>query len=127
MAERVDARDVMDANAWTSKAFRATILGHFRRLGPNAWDDYEFIPSDPEPIDVFPGVRIQMERGGAEFRMRRKGKVLRLRWLPQQEDLERLGTRTSNVQRTHFLANYVEGLAEAPGIGPAAYIAKKLS
>jgi hypothetical protein len=122
MSERVDARDVMDANATTKRAFRASVLGHFRRTGPNSWDDYEFVRAEPgEAFDVAPGVRVQLERQGPVLRLRSMGRVLRVRWLPAEG-----GSASDSEQRDSLLRDYVESQSEAPGIGEAAFIASKL-
>ena len=79
--QRIDARDVLDANARTAVNFRARICGHFGRTGPNTWDDYVFQPvENGEIVDVLTDVPIQVESEGAEFRMRRHGEVERLIW-----------------------------------------------
>jgi hypothetical protein len=78
----VDARDVLDADAVTSRPFPGRIVGVFRRAGPNAWDDYVLVEEDGGPIEVFAGTPIQVESEGATFRMRRKGEVVRVAWTP---------------------------------------------
>ena len=70
MVETIDSRDVLDANARTCRAFRARILGHFRRVGPNKWDPYRFVRAEgDQEIDVLPGLKIQVEEYGAVFRL----------------------------------------------------------
>jgi hypothetical protein len=85
MPARVDARDVLDADATTSRAFSGRVVGAFRRSGPNSWDDYVLVDEDGGPIEVFPGVPIQVE-DGASFRMRRQGEVIRVAWTPDDGD-----------------------------------------
>ncbi len=46
MPRRVDARDVLDADATTSRAFSGRVVGVYRRSGPNAWDDYVLVDED---------------------------------------------------------------------------------
>lgn len=82
MPRRVDARDVLDADATTSRAFTGRVVGVFRRAGPNAWDDYVLVDEDGGPIEVFAQTPIQVEREGATFRMRRRGEVVRVAWTP---------------------------------------------
>jgi hypothetical protein len=82
MPRRVDARDVLDADATTSRAFSGRVVGVFRRTGPNAWDDYALVDEDGGPIEVFARTPIQVEREGATFRMRRRGEVVRVVWTP---------------------------------------------
>ena len=119
--QRIDARDVLDANAKTAMNFRARIVGYFRRTGPNTWDDYVFQPAENgETVDVLADVPIQVESEGAEFRMRRHGEVKRLVWHPA--DGETPGPNT----RARFLVKCVRAFSEDQGIGPAAVIASKL-
>jgi hypothetical protein len=82
MPRRVDARDVLDADATTSRAFSGRVVGVFRRSGPNAWDDYVLVDEDGGTIEVFAETPIQVEKDGATFRMRRKGEVIRVAWAP---------------------------------------------
>jgi hypothetical protein len=84
MPRRVDARDVLDADATTSRAFSGRVVGVYRRTGPNSWDDYRLMDEDRGPIEVFPQVPIQVEADGAVFRMRRKGEVIRVAWTPDE-------------------------------------------
>jgi hypothetical protein len=78
----VDARDVLDADATTSRAFAGRVVGFYRRTGPNAWDDYAVVEEDGGPIEVFAQTPIQVEGEGATFRMRRRGEVVRVAWTP---------------------------------------------
>ena len=84
MPRRVDARDVLDADATTSCAFSGRVVGVFRRSGPNSWDDYVLVDEDGGPIEVFGETPIQVEADGATFRMRRKGEVVRVTWIPEE-------------------------------------------
>jgi hypothetical protein len=84
----VDARDVLDADATTSRAFSGRIVGVFRRSGPNTWDDYVLVDGDGGEIQVFAETPIQVERHGATFRMRRKGEVVLVAWTPEEEGPE---------------------------------------
>lgn len=86
MARRVDARDVLDAEATTGRAFPGRVVGVFRRTGPNDWDDYELVEEDGGPIDVLAGVPIQLEPAGPRFRMRRRGEVVVVEWTPDDGD-----------------------------------------
>lgn len=123
--DRIDARDVLDANARTARSFRARICGRFRRAGPNAWDDYRFeAVTDGAIVQVLPGVSVQVETSGAQFRMRWHGEVVRLEWQPEAEDG---GTPVADADRhRRFVAHCVRPFANAPGIGAAAGIAKAL-
>jgi hypothetical protein len=88
MPRRVDARDVLDADATTSRAFSGRIAGAYRRTGPNSWDDYVLVDEDGGTIEVFAGTPIQVEKDGATFRMRRKGEVIRVAWTPRAGECE---------------------------------------
>ncbi|MFO1153687.1 MAG: hypothetical protein U1E42_08505 [Rhodospirillales bacterium] len=119
--EEIDARDVLDVNARTAVNFRARVVGHFRRKGPNSWDNYVFCPvENGETVDVLAAVPIQVESEGADFRMRRHGGVERLAWHPDDDD-----TSGPDV-RARFLAECVRAFSEDQGIGAAAVIASKL-
>jgi hypothetical protein len=83
MSRRVDARDVLDADATTSRALTGRVVGVYRRHGPNAWDDYVLVDEDGGRIEVFAGTPIQVEADGATFRMRRKGEVALVEWTPE--------------------------------------------
>ena len=126
MGRRVDARDVLDANAKTRRAFRGRIIGHFRRTGPNAWDDYEYVSDDDgSEIDVLPGLYVQMERVGADLRMRSHGRVIRVRWIPQDKDLRRTESNAPSALRQWFVERFVETFEDS-SLGGAAVIARKL-
>jgi hypothetical protein len=90
MPREVDARDVLDADATTSRAFTGRVVGVFRRAGPDAWDDYVLVEEDGGPIEVFARTPIQVEREGATFRMRRRGEVVRVAWTPDDGEDERV-------------------------------------
>lgn len=125
---RVDARDVLDTNAKTKRTFRARIIGHFRRSGPNAWDDYQYVSDDEAvEIEVSPTLDVQVEAWGVELRFRRLGRVVRLRWLPDAEDEPLIRGLSPQKLREYFLGNYLETFDEALGMGAAAVIASKLS
>ena len=122
--ERIDARDVLDANAKTACALAARTVGRFRRSGPNAWDDYLFESiAVGEVLDVSAGVPVQVEPEGAVFRMRCHGEVLRLAWQPAPGGGE---CNDAAGLRTRFLATCVQPWGEDAGIGAAAVIAEKL-
>jgi hypothetical protein len=123
----VDSRDVLDVNARTTKEFGATVRGHFRRTGPNSWDDYEFVSDVPETIQVAAGIEIQLERGGTDLRLRRSGKVFRVRWEPTLEEAASLSNAEPTRRRAHLVAHYLDVDPTTPGIGVGAFIASKLS
>ena len=82
MIPRVDARDVLDENATTARGFSGRVRGRYRRTGPNGWDDYVLVEEDGGPIEVLAGTAVQLEAEGAVFRMRRKGEVVVVAWVP---------------------------------------------
>ena len=82
MTRRLDARDVLDADAITARSFWGRVLGVYRRTGPNSWDDYALVEKDGGPIEVFAETPVQLENEGAVFRMRRKGAVTVVAWVP---------------------------------------------
>lgn len=121
MTLRVKASDVLDPNAVVRMGFRAKVLGHFRRAGPNRWDDYLFVEEDHGEMDVLPGVRVQLEARGAELRIRSRGRVLRVR--PIQRGVGKL---TLRERRARFIAEHLNSFDESPGLGAAAFVAKTL-
>lgn len=126
MPERVDARDVLDANARIKRTFSAQVLGYFRKAGPNAWDDYEFVRTQPEPFEPYPGAEIQLEPHGTEFRIRRDGRVIRVKWSPGENDPRTVRDDPAE-RRRYFTHTYLEQYDDAPGIGAGAMIARKLT
>ena len=124
MAKRIDARDVLDPNGKTKRTFHGRIVASFRRTGPNSWDDYERVPGDGGAIEVMPGIRIQVEPKGTEFRMRRQGAVVAVAWAPT--DAEQAEMAGGGDARALFLDRHVAGFQNKPGIGAAAVIASKL-
>ena len=82
LTRRLDARDVLDADATTARGFSGRVLGVYRRAGPNSWDDYVLVEEDGGPIEVLAGTPVQLESDGAVFRMRRKGEVTLVAWVP---------------------------------------------
>ena len=127
MIQRVKASDVLDANAVVKRAFRGKVIGHFRRVGPNRWDDYVFVRDDQGELDVLPGIRIQLERQGAEFRMRSSGRVVRVRWESSLAGESVPDASSPRRERDAFVAHYLEAFDEAPGLGAAAFVARNLT
>jgi hypothetical protein len=109
MTRRVDGRDVLDADATTSRAFSGRVVGTFRRTGPNSWDDYELVEQDGGPIEVLPETPIQLESVGAAFRMRRRGEVIVVAWVPAPGEIER-----GSDARTRFLERCVRNEDPTP-------------
>ncbi len=124
MGKRIDARDVLDPNGNTKRLFHGRIVASFRRIGPNPWDDYERVPGDGGPIEVMPGIRVQVEPEGTELRMRWHGNVIAVAWAPTEEEQAELAVGGDG--RALFLERYVTGFQNKPGLGAAAAIAGKL-
>ena len=123
---RVDARDVLDPNAKTLRSFRAQVVGYFRRMGPNSWDDYKLVMKEGAVIEVNPKLRIQLEKHGVDLRMRKDGRVVRVRWIPDDDEAEELKRASPDERREAFCERYLEVFANARGAGAAAVIASKL-
>jgi hypothetical protein len=113
----VEARRVFQPNARTSRAFDARITGTFRANGPNPWDTFRFVPEEGGPFRVFPGLEVQVEPQGAALRLRVKGKVRRLEWVPEAPCAD---------IRAAFLDGCVTGFRNRSGIGATAFIARTL-
>jgi hypothetical protein len=126
MLETVDARDVLDANARVKAELSAQVVGYFQRTGPNAWDDYQFVREDQGGLKVLPGIQIQLELDGTDFRMRKEGQVLRVRWTPDARDPAELADQSPAERRSYFIRTYLVDDNDAPGMGAAAWIAGKL-
>jgi hypothetical protein len=107
MSKRIDARDVLDPNSRTTRPIAGRITGHFRPLGPNAWDDFEFVSENEGAIDVLPGLEVQREDNAPAFRMRWHGRVVRVAFDPAHADA-------------------LVPFASDPGRGAAGVIAEKL-
>jgi hypothetical protein len=125
MSRRVDSRDVLDPNGSTKRGFAGRVVGRYRRLGPNAWDDYELLPAEGESLRVAAGVKIQVEESGARFRMRRRGEVLLVEWTPSAAERAALAAAPRDLHAA-FIEGCVEDYASPPPLGLAAVIAKKL-
>jgi len=120
----IDARDVLDPNAKTRRSFKGHLVGRFKKTGPNSWDDYQVVAEDGGPIDVFPSVKVHVEERGAKFRMRSRGEVLLVQWIPSDEEMAALGEDPD--LRQPFLETCVDSFGYKKGIGVTAYIAKTL-
>jgi hypothetical protein len=121
MPRRVDARDVLDADATTSRAFSGRVVGAFRRSGPNAWDDYMLVDEDGGPIEVLAETPVQVEADGTIFRMRRKSEVIRVAWAPDDG-----GSEAGDDLRARFLKSCVRDEDPTPEGNLGAWLHGKL-
>jgi hypothetical protein len=125
--ERIKSSDVLDVTHHTVSTMRGRVVGYFRRLGPNSWDDYGFVAEPGEDIELVPGVPVMLESRGAELRVRSKGHVVRVRFVPSEVDRPQLPEDASNVQLRRYLAEQVLGVVgEESTLGVSGVIAKKL-
>jgi hypothetical protein len=127
MPERVNAKDVLDANARIKRTFTATITGYFRNTGPNPWDDHEFIRVEQGTVETYPGCSVQLEEQGTRLRMLKEGRVIRIAWAPGDDDPESIRNGSPGERRRYFVKTYLEAYDEAPGLGAAAVIVRKLT
>ena len=124
MGRRIDARDVLDANARTVRGFSGDVVGYYRPTGPNAWDDYEYVAETGGRIEVMPALNVQVERWGIALRMRSRGRVVRVQWRPSDEERETFKGKAALRER--LLTHYVEPFDHQAGVGASAFIAGKL-
>lgn len=124
LGEFVCSRMVLVPNGKTKRNFPGRIIGHFRRVGPNPWDDYLFVSEPGGPIDVSPGIKVQIEPSEPRIRMRMRGKVVVVEWVPTDADQADMGE--AGDLRTALLDNYVEHFGNKAGIGVVAFVAKTL-
>ncbi len=122
--KRVDTRNVFKANAIVRRSFTGRIVGRYRRLGPNPWDDYAYQATPGDTITVLPGLKVHLERAGATMRMRHRGQVVVVAFAA---DGEETGPAVPEGDRPgRSLQDYVRKFANKPGAGVGAAIATKL-
>ena len=122
--KRVDTRNVFKANAIVRRSFTGRIVGRYRRLGPNPWDDYEYRAAPGGTLTVLPGLKVHLERAGATLRMRHRGQVV---VVALAADGAGTGPAVADGDRPgHSLQDYVRTFANRPGAGAGAAIASKL-
>lgn len=124
LGEIVCTRKVLVPNGKTKRNFAGRIVGHFQRVGPNPWDDYQFVSEVGGPIDVFPGIKVQIDPSEPRIRMRMRGKVVVIDWAPTDADQANMGE--AGDMRAALLEGYVEHFGHKSGIGVAAFVAKTL-
>ena len=106
----------------TARHFRARVVGHWRRTGPNPWDKYRYCSEAGDEVDVFPGLKVKIERFGAMVRMRRRGRVERVEWISGGAS----AGATPRELRAYFIERYLKPFDEDLGKGVASVIASKL-
>jgi hypothetical protein len=144
--ERVKSNDVLDPTHVARRPFRGKVIGYFRRIGPNAWDDYQFIRSAasdatqvaaasdkshgsdlPQSQEILPQVPLQLESHRAEVRVRSNGRVVRVRWLPDLKDEATLGADAEPGEtRRYFIETCLLPLGAEAVLGATAVMVKKL-
>ena len=122
--KRVDTRNVFKANAIVRRSFVGRIIGRYRRLGPNPWDDYAYQALPGGTITVLPGLKVQVERSGSAMRMRHRGQVV----VVEFHTGEGVGGKTGpeGDGQGGLLRDHVRTFANKPGAGVGAAIATKL-
>ncbi len=144
--ERVKSSDVLDPTHVAKRPFRGRVLGYFRRLGVNTWDDYQFVRATasnamqdaaaseeshgsdvPQSLSILLQVPLQLESHGAEVRVRSHGRVVRLCWLPDLSDEKTLGADAEPREiRRYFVETCLMPLGAEAVLGATAVIVKKL-
>jgi len=120
-----DSRDVLDPNARVRRSFTGKIVGRFKRTGPNSWDPYTLEMMDSDVITVLPGVKVYVDPSSSIIRMRRKGDVVVVEWIPDKD--EATGELDAANMRRIFVDRFLAPFGNRRGFGPAAAIARKLS
>jgi hypothetical protein len=128
----VKSSDVLDVTHHTVRSFRAQVVGAFKRTGPNSWDDYRLLPETGPELDVYPGIPVQLEANGVEIRSRNDGRVVRLRWLPDADELAALSAEVDESDlpralRKRFVEHYLSAHTAESVLGPSGVVAAKLS
>ncbi len=124
--EKVRSQQVLVATHTTKSSLTGTILGYFRRLGPNPWDDYRFVKDEGAMLQLLPGVPVMLEPNGAVFRVRSRGRVVRVRYQPPQVTSDaRSGSRSH--ARAALLEQLLTPISAPTLLGGAGAIAKKLN
>ena len=119
-----DTRSVLRPNARTSRAFAGHVIGHFRRTGPNSWDDYELVPHEDDATEIYASTEIQVEPDRSRFRIRARNQVLMVQWVPTDEEQARIAAGADI--HALFRETCIHPYASAGGVGAAAVIARKL-
>ncbi|MGC4066879.1 MAG: hypothetical protein QM784_20030 [Polyangiaceae bacterium] len=139
--------DVLDVTHEVTAPFDAELVGSFRRAGPNAWDDYEFVRNPTKRATeagsnvsathvVHALTPVQFEARGVDVRMRSEGKVVRMRYVPSASalaDLQRMAGESFDARlhgallRRYFEEKHLRLQGQIQGRGAGAVIAEKLS
>jgi hypothetical protein len=118
MVETVPSNDVFDGNAETIHPLSARVLGHFARIGADAWDPYAFVAESGEMFDLLPGVEVHREGSEACFRLRLQGRVVRAQWVPSAAEAVELAD--DEARQRYFATKLTRDFASAPALGGAA-------
>ncbi len=123
MGKRYKAKEVFGANARTKVDLVGAIVGCYRQVGPNKWDDCEFEREDgSETHDVSSGSSIQIEPLGANpevlFRVRHGRLVHVLRWHLTDEDEQEVASGKWGVQEAEQATRLEKILGLAPKNDP---------
>ena len=118
MRDRIDSRDVLDADHRVTVGFTGRIVGHFQPTGADPWSDYRFVAGEDGLIDVMSGIEVQVEGAESAVRMRWRGRVVRVAWTAVDANAD---------ARAAFIAAHLKPFRAGGGIGAAAVIAEKLS
>jgi len=124
VSDLVGTKRVLQPNARTKCRFAGHVIGRYRRNGPNPWNDYELVPEDAGPIDVFPSIEVQVEPERSRFRMRARGQVLMVQWTPTEEETATIRSGVSIHEL--FMETCVTPFGNAKGMGVAAFVARTL-
>ena len=119
MAKQYKAKETFQANATTKVDLQGMIIGRYRPVGANKWDDYEYQKDEDEFVeDIDSGTRVQVEPLGADpevlFRIKSGRDVLMLRWILTETDKEEVASGKWGVQE----AEQATRLEKILGLGP---------
>ncbi len=123
----VPSRDVLDATHEIVKPLKSSKIGYFRRIGPNAWDDYLYVEEAGGELELLPGVPVQLESRGAELRVRSEGRVARVRWEADAELAASFDELTPKDRRARFVSTYLRELGAESVLGAGGVIARTLT
>lgn len=118
--ERVRSAEVLVTTHTTRCGVAGKIVGYFRRLGPNPWDDYRFVKEDGGALELGAGVPVMLEAQGPLFRVRSQGRVVRVRYAHQPG-------ATARELRARLLEQVLAPIVSPMLLGVAGMVVKKLN